>query len=49
MKIKSADNKIHDIKVDAGTGSVVHQELASKTGDEHEGENEVKNESEDKE
>jgi hypothetical protein len=49
VKIKSADTKIHDIKVDAGTGTVVHQELVSKTGDEHEGENEVKNESEDNE
>ena len=49
VKIKSADNKIHDIKVDAGTGTVVHQALASKTGDQHEGENEVKNESEDSE
>jgi len=47
VKIKSADSKIHKIKVDAGTGAVVHQEVASKTGDEHESENEVKNKPED--
>ena len=43
VKIKSADGKIHDVKVDAGTGAVVHQELAAKAGDEQEGENGVEN------
>jgi hypothetical protein len=47
VEIKTADSKIHDVKVDAGTGAVVHQELASKAGAEHEGENEVENGPED--
>lgn len=42
VEIKTADSK-----VDAGTGAVVHQELASKAGAEHESENEVENGPED--
>ncbi len=47
VEIKSADGKIHDVKVDAGSGAVVHQELAAKAGDEHEGENGADNDPED--
>ena len=43
VEIKAANGKVHDVKVDAGTGAVVHQELAAKAGDEQEGENGVEN------
>lgn len=47
VEIKSADSKVHDVKVDAGTGAVVHQQLAKSGGDEHEGETDQQNEKED--
>jgi len=47
VDIQSADGKFHDVKVDAGTGTVVHQETEAKLGAEHEGEDEVENGQED--
>lgn len=47
VDIKSADGKVHDVKVDAGTGAVVHQELGAKAGAEHEGEKEEEDGKED--
>lgn len=41
VDIQSADGKFHDVKVDAGTGTVVHQEASAKQGAEREGPGEV--------
>lgn len=46
VEIKSADGKVHDIKVDAGTGTVVHQEVG-KGSAEHEGGKEEEQEEQD--
>lgn len=37
VDIQSADGKFHDVKVDAGTGAVVHQDTSAKQGAEQEG------------
>ena len=37
VDIQSADGKFHDVKVDASTGTVVHQETSAKQGAEKEG------------
>jgi uncharacterized membrane protein YkoI len=47
VDIQSADGKFHDVKVDAGTGAVVHQETSAKQGTEREGPGEVENGKED--
>jgi uncharacterized membrane protein YkoI len=47
VDIQSADGKFHDVKVDAGTGTVVHQETSAKLGVEREGTEEVENGKED--
>jgi|GEM_PF-1242525 len=47
VEIKTADGKVHDVKVDAGTAAVVHQEIATKAGVEHEGGSETENGTED--
>jgi Peptidase propeptide and YPEB domain len=36
VEIKAADGKVHDVKVDAGTGAVVHQDVGDQAGQEHE-------------
>jgi len=47
VEIQSADGKVHDIKVDAGTGTVVHQETSAQPGPEREGPDEAENSEED--
>jgi hypothetical protein len=47
VELRSSDGKIHDLKVDAGTAKVVHQETGRHAGDEHEGSNEGGNGAED--
>jgi hypothetical protein len=37
VEIRSADAKVHDIKVDAGNGTVLHQEVGTDSGTENEG------------
>jgi hypothetical protein len=47
VEIRTADQKVHDIKVDAGTGVVLHDEVGTQAGAENEGPNEVENGTED--
>ena len=37
VAIRSADGQVHDVKVDAGTGAVVHQEVSAHQGTDYEG------------
>jgi hypothetical protein len=37
VKIRGSDGRVRDVKVDAGTGKVLHQELAGQDGEEEEG------------
>ncbi len=46
VEIRTADRKVHDIKVDAGTGVVLHDEVGTETG-ENEGPNGVETGTED--
>lgn len=47
VEIRSADGKIHDVKVDAGTAKILHQDTGSRVGSEHEGAGEHENGAED--
>jgi len=47
VEIRSADGKIHDVKVDAGTAKILHQDTGSRAGSEHEGTGEQENGAED--
>jgi hypothetical protein len=47
VEIRSADAKVHDIKVDAGNAAVVHQEVGTGSGTENEGPGDNENGKED--
>jgi hypothetical protein len=47
VEIHSADGKIHDVKIDAGTAAVLHQEAGSHPGTDREGPGEGENGAED--
>ena len=47
VEIQAADGKIHDLKIDAGTAKVVHQETATSMQHEDEGSSEGANDTED--
>ncbi|HKV45001.1 MAG TPA: PepSY domain-containing protein [bacterium] len=47
VEIRSADAKIHDVKVDAGTAAVLHQQTGLRLEPEHEGSGERENGPED--
>ncbi|HLJ59404.1 MAG TPA: PepSY domain-containing protein [bacterium] len=47
VEIRSATRTIHDVKVDAGTAKIVHQEIATRMGTEHEGASEQESGAED--